>query len=158
VLTRRALLLRSHRRCPLHPTLHVSPVSLVRTPAPLRRGRRGGSAPLHKLAICVARISVRSRSAQGEALLPAFFLPIFHVKSSDRDRTGVTSEGETVAANNNHVMGSSWVPALGGLQDPLMVGVRSPDGLVVGSCTSHPGVLGSIPNERNQGKQGATLC
>jgi hypothetical protein len=80
------------------------------------------------------------------------------VKSSDRDRTGVTSEGETVAANNNHVMGSSWVPALGGLQDPLMVGVRSPDGLVVGSCTSHPGVLGSIPNERNQGKQGATLC
>jgi hypothetical protein len=28
------------------------------------------------------------------------------------------------------------------------------------ACTSHPGVLGSIPkpNERNQGKQGATLC
>ena len=34
-----------------------------------------------------------------------------------------------------------------------MVGIRSPDGLVVGSCTSHPGVLGSISNERNQGKQ-----
>jgi hypothetical protein len=32
-----------------------------------------------------------------------------------------------------------WAP------DPLMVGIRSPDGLVVGSCTSHPGVLGSIP-------------
>jgi hypothetical protein len=25
------------------------------------------------------------------------------------------------------------------------------DGLVVRSCTSHPGILGSIPNERNQG-------
>jgi hypothetical protein len=32
-----------------------------------------------------------------------------------------------------------WAP------DPLMVGIRSPDELVVGSCTSHPGVLGSIP-------------
>ena len=30
---------------------------------------------------------------------------------------------------------------------------RSPIGLVVGSCTSHPGVWGSFPNERNQGKQ-----
>jgi len=40
-----------------------------------------------------------------------------------------------------------WAP------DPPMVGIRSPIGLVVGSCTSHPGVLGSFPNERNQGKQ-----
>jgi hypothetical protein len=32
-----------------------------------------------------------------------------------------------------------WAP------DPLMVGIRSPDGLVVGSCTSHHRVLGSIP-------------
>jgi hypothetical protein len=32
-----------------------------------------------------------------------------------------------------------WAP------DPLMVGIRSPVSLVVGSCTSHPGVLGSIP-------------
>jgi hypothetical protein len=41
---------------------------------------------------------------------------------------------------------------------PMMVGNRSPDGMVVGSCTSHPGVLGSqAPSERNQGKQGATL-
>ena len=35
-----------------------------------------------------------------------------------------------------------------------MVGIRSPDGLLVGSCTSHPGVLGSIPNEE-PGKTGA---
>jgi len=44
-----------------------------------------------------------------------------------------------------------------------MVGIRSPIGLVVGSCTSHPGVLGlapatlvfwaRIPNERNQEHQ-----
>ena len=45
-----------------------------------------------------------------------------------------------------------WAP------DPPMVGIRSPIGLVVGSCTSHPGVLGSIPKReepgtRNQGKQ-----
>ena len=45
-------------------------------------------------------------------------------------------------------------PRPGWAPDPLMVGIRSPDGLVVGSCTSHPGVLRSIPNERNQGKQG----
>jgi hypothetical protein len=39
--------------------------------------------------------------------------------------------------------------------DPLMVEIRSSDGLVVGSCTSHD-IFDS--NERNQGKQGATLC
>ena len=31
-----------------------------------------------------------------------------------------------------------------------MVGIRSPIGLVVGSCTSHPGVLGSIPKREEQ--------
>ena len=36
------------------------------------------------------------------------------------------------------------VPRPGWAPDPLMVGIRSPDGLVVGSCTSHPEVLGSI--------------
>jgi hypothetical protein len=46
------------------------------------------------------------------------------------------------------VPGSSRVP-------PLMVGIRSPDGLVVGSCTSHPGVLGSIPKREEPGKTGA---
>ena len=48
-------------------------------------------------------------------------------------------------------------PRHGWAPDPPMVGIRSPIGLVVGSCTSHPGVLVSIPNERNQGKQDATL-
>ncbi len=36
-----------------------------------------------------------------------------------------------------------------------MVGIRSPIGLVVGSCTSHPGVLGSIPKREEPGKTGA---
>jgi len=36
-----------------------------------------------------------------------------------------------------------------------MVGIRSPDGLVVGSCTSHPGVLGSVPKREEPGKTGA---
>ena len=31
-----------------------------------------------------------------------------------------------------------------------MVGIRSPVSLVVGSCTSHPGVLGSIPKREDQ--------
>jgi hypothetical protein len=35
-----------------------------------------------------------------------------------------------------------------------MVGIRSPDGLVVGSCTSHPGVLGSILKREEPGKTG----
>ena len=42
-----------------------------------------------------------------------------------------------------------------GAPDPLMVGIRSPDGLVIGSCTSHPGVLGSIPKREEPGKTGA---
>ena len=36
-----------------------------------------------------------------------------------------------------------------------MVGIRSPVSLVVGSCTSHPGVLGSIPKREEPGKTGA---
>ena len=35
-----------------------------------------------------------------------------------------------------------------------MFGIRSPDGLVVGLAAATLG----FPNERNQGKQGATLC
>jgi hypothetical protein len=35
-----------------------------------------------------------------------------------------------------------------------MVGIRSPDGLVVGACTSHLGVLGSIPKREEPGKTG----
>ncbi len=42
-----------------------------------------------------------------------------------------------------------WAP------DPLMVGIRSPDGLVVWSYTSHPRVLGSIPKREEPGKTGA---
>jgi len=38
-----------------------------------------------------------------------------------------------------------------------MVGIRSPIGLVVGSCTSHPGVLGSISKREEPWKTGA-LC
>jgi len=39
--------------------------------------------------------------------------------------------------------------------DPPMVGIRSPIGLVVGSCTSHSRVLGSIPKREEPGKTGA---
>jgi hypothetical protein len=46
-------------------------------------------------------------------------------------------------------------PRPGWAPDPLMVGIRSPDGLVVGSCTSHPEILGSIPKREEPGKTGA---
>ena len=46
-------------------------------------------------------------------------------------------------------------PRPGWAPDPLMVGIRSPIGLVVGSCTRHPGVLGSIPKREEPGKTGA---
>ena len=46
-------------------------------------------------------------------------------------------------------------PRHGWAPDPLMVEIRSPIGLVVGSCTSHPGVLGSIPKREEPGKTGA---
>ena len=51
-----------------------------------------------------------------------------------------------------------WVPhgsqpRPGWAPDPLMVGIRSPIGLVVGSCTSHPEVWIFTPATLNQGKQ-----
>ena len=46
-------------------------------------------------------------------------------------------------------------PRHGWAPDPPMVGIRSPICLVVGSCTSHPGVLGSIPKREEPGKTGA---
>jgi hypothetical protein len=45
-------------------------------------------------------------------------------------------------------------PRPGWAPDPLLVGIRSLDGLVVGSCTSHSGVLGSIPKREEPGKTG----
>ena len=62
-------------------------------------------------------------------------------------------------SNKTHIQTkhSTHSPALGGLPDPPMVasGIRSPIGLVVESCTSHPGVLGSIPKREEPGKTGA---
>jgi hypothetical protein len=55
-------------------------------------------------------------------------------------------QGATLCSSTGFFTGPS--PDLGGLQIPAV--------LVVGLATSHPGVLGSISNERNQGKQGAT--
>jgi len=46
-------------------------------------------------------------------------------------------------------------PRHGWAPDPPMEGIRSPIGLVVGSCTIHPGVLGSIPKREEPGKTGA---
>jgi len=48
-------------------------------------------------------------------------------------------------------------PRPGWALDPPMVGIRSPVSLVVGSCTSHPGVLGSIPKQEEPGKTGARV-
>ena len=55
------------------------------------------------------------------------------------------------------VPGSSRVPAPPwvGSRSPRVVGIRSRIGLVVGSCTSHPGVLGPIPKREEPGKTGA---
>ena len=49
----------------------------------------------------------------------------------------------------------SLLPRHGWAPDPPMVGIRSPIGLVVESCTSHPGVLTSIPKREEPGKTGA---
>jgi hypothetical protein len=49
-------------------------------------------------------------------------------------------------------------PRPGWAPDPLMVGIRSPDGLVVGISPATQEFWVRFPNERNQGKQGATLC
>jgi hypothetical protein len=46
-------------------------------------------------------------------------------------------------------------PRHGWAPDPPMVVIKSPVCLVVGSCTSHPGVLGSIPKREEPGKTGA---
>jgi hypothetical protein len=52
---------------------------------------------------------------------------------------------------------SMYSPASAATQapDPQMVGIRSPICLVVGSCTNHPGVLGSIPKREEPGKTGS---
>jgi hypothetical protein len=42
-----------------------------------------------------------------------------------------------------------------GPKQPALGGLQIPDGLVVGSCTSHPRVLGSIPKREEPGETGA---
>ena len=62
-----------------------------------------------------------------------------------------TGTGKNIWTGNIYFLMAcpGWAP------DPPMVGIRSPIGLVVGSCTSHPGVLGSIPKREEPGKTGA---
>jgi hypothetical protein len=70
--------------------------------------------------------------------------------SNKHTHTPLSSYLCTRSCSNKHTL-----PRPGWAPDPLLVGIRSPDGLVVGSCTSHPGVLGSIPKREEPGKTGA---
>ncbi len=63
-----------------------------------------------------------------------------HRRRTLKVQTNVSSSGRPLLADN-------WLPRPGWAPDP-----RSPIGLVVGSCTSHPGVLGSIPKREEPGK------
>jgi hypothetical protein len=54
--------------------------------------------------------------------------------------------------NKSSLTSPGWAP------DQLMVGIRSPDGLVVGLAPATLEFWVRFLNERNQGKQGATLC
>ena len=49
-------------------------------------------------------------------------------------------------------------PRPGWAPDPLMVRIRSPDGLVLGLAPATLKFGVRFPNEQNHGKQGATLC
>jgi hypothetical protein len=49
-------------------------------------------------------------------------------------------------------------PRPGWAPDPLMVGIRSPDGLAIWLAPATLKIWVRFPNERNQGKQGATMC
>ena len=49
------------------------------------------------------------------------------------------------------------LPRPGWAPDPLMFGIRSPDGLVVGLAPAALEFWVRFLNERNQGNQGATL-
>jgi len=72
---------------------------------------------------------------------------------SDTDKTKI--ETDKVETCNMHTLVYPTYLLRLSHQDPPMVGIRSPIGLVVGSCTSHPGVLGSIPKREEPGKTGA---
>jgi len=79
-----------------------------------------------------------------------------------RGRGHVTDRAsQFLSAVRNRACVDTWArnlmgqPRPGWAPDPPMVGIRSPIGLVVGSCTSHPGVLGSIPKREEPGKTGA---
>ncbi len=66
-----------------------------------------------------------------------------------------TIRGGTQNLPNSQTGRQGSQPRPGWAPDPPMVGIRSPIGLVVGSCTSHPGVLGSIRKREEPRKTGA---
>ena len=72
-----------------------------------------------------------------------------YVHGQDLSDCGKTGGDTQESILQRHQPRHGWAP------DPPMVGIRSPIGLVVGSCTSHPGVLGSIPKREEPGKTGA---
>jgi hypothetical protein len=71
-------------------------------------------------------------------------------KTSSREKVGLASPAHFIFSGRKLPR-----PECAGQPDPPMVGIRSPIGLVVGSCISHPGVLGSIHKREEPGKTGA---
>ena len=119
------------------------PPPLTQYPFPPRSLVRGGKTSPHKPRIVVSHSTCPPLSSSPHA--HSFVLGTAVIK----------------AINNNNLIGTAVInthlthlPRPGWAPDPLMVGIRSPHGLVVGSYTSHPGVLGSIPKREEPGKTG----
>ncbi len=85
------------------------------------------------------------------------FCPIYHMER-------IASHAKAQRRVPEHTRNRDWTPlcpehiAPPWAPDPLMVGIRSPDGLVVGLAPATLEFWVRFPNERNQGKQGANLC
>jgi hypothetical protein len=86
------------------------------------------------------------------------------LSSSPHAHSFVLGTAVIKAINNNNLIGTAVInthlthlPRPGWAPDPLMVGIRSPDGLVVGFAPATLEFWVRFP-ERNLGKQGATLC
>jgi len=122
------------------PYAHILNRQLQQLPVPVCRLRAQGRIP----AVCRLRTGPHTCSPP----LPCLSSPVtvcaaaMNIRSLDRP----------MSQNNNTPSQPGWAP------DPLKIGIRSRDGLVVGLAPATLEFWVRFPNERNQGKQGATLC
>jgi hypothetical protein len=137
------------------PLVSAHPVSATPTTRPPHpRQQDGGKTNVPLSADCPSTVMLQQRCHHTSTLAPSPFWPPMPRPRLELPSPPGAAWQEKIRCGSHCLAREDPAPHCGTefnqphpewAPDSLMVGIRSPDGLVVGSCTRHHRVLGSIP-------------